>query len=169
MNLLAAPSLENRHRPKAEIFTMGIGSKGSKTLLRTCGVIGYVVCGLISAHTVQSMEPRNVTHPGVTSFASPRQTLSPPNLHRADSHGSTRDAMWGTSSIPDSSTPGTPVHYEVLSRPASKREPSKPRTWAPEVIRPVKPYAYGWFGPPDTRSWYRQFGHQHSYVNYSRH
>ena len=74
-----------------------------------------------------------------------------------------REAMWGAPR----------VHYEVLSRPAGKREEPKPRTWAPEVVRPVRPYAYGWFGAADGKSsdrkaWHRQFGHQHSYVNYSQ-
>lgn len=92
-------------------------------------------------------------------------------VNGASDQSSLRDGLWGTSS----------VHYDVLSRPAGKRESPKPRTWAPEVIRPVTPYAYGYFGPSGSnshrgasairnssgKSWYRQFGHQHSYVNYS--
>ncbi len=39
-----------------------------------------------------------------------------------------RESMWGTSQL----------HYEVLSRPASKHGDIKPRTSAPQVVRPVK-------------------------------
>ncbi|XZE34850.1 hypothetical protein SH501x_000324 [Pirellulaceae bacterium SH501] len=68
-----------------------------------------------------------------------------------------RDAMWGASKL----------HYEVLSRPATKHNEAKPRTSAPQVVRPVKPYAYGWFGATPSKHWYRQFGHQDSYTQYS--
>ncbi|XZE44487.1 hypothetical protein SH467x_004096 [Pirellulaceae bacterium SH467] len=68
-----------------------------------------------------------------------------------------RDAMWGTATL----------RYEVLSRPSSHHDEAKPRTEAPQTIRPVKPYAYGWFGPTTNRHWYRQFGHQSSYTQYS--
>lgn len=67
------------------------------------------------------------------------------------------EAMWGTS----------PLHYEVLRRPANKLGDPKPRTNAPQVVRPVQPYAYGWFGATPNKHWYRQFGHQSSYTQYS--
>lgn len=79
--------------------------------------------------------------------------LSSPNI--ADEP--MRESMWGTSQL----------HYEVLSRPASKHGDIKPRTSAPQVVRPVKPYAYGWFGATPSKHWYRQFGHQNSYTQFS--
>ncbi len=68
-----------------------------------------------------------------------------------------RDGMWGTSNI----------HYETLSRPPVRKGTAQPRTWAPEVVRPVAPYSYGWFGSSPSKTWYRQFGHQGAYTNYS--
>ena len=75
---------------------------------------------------------------------------------------SQNDAMWGHQ---------IPVNYKILPRPETKlhQEPTHLYVAPPAMIesKPVEPYAYGWFGAKSSPHWYRQFGHQKAYTQWT--
>jgi len=73
-----------------------------------------------------------------------------------------QDAMWGYRS---------PALYRIIPRPAThaNKDESNTATVQPVVIesKPAAPYAYGWFGTKPSPQWYRQFGHQKAYTQWT--
>ena len=72
------------------------------------------------------------------------------------------DGMWGFKA---------PVHYEILPRPATHSHKSQPNAFVAPVRKiestPNQQYAYGWFGAKPSPHWYRQFGHQKAYTQWT--
>ena len=72
------------------------------------------------------------------------------------------DGMWGFKA---------PVHYEILPRPANHSNKGQPNTYAAPLRKiestPTQQYAYGWFGAKPSPHWYRQFGHQKAYTQWT--
>lgn len=56
--------------------------------------------------------------------------------------------------------------YRVLPRPTNVGTlPATPPS--PQRVRPMTPYAYGFFGPKETPNWSRSFGHRQSYTQWT--
>ena len=69
-----------------------------------------------------------------------------------------RDALWGT---PQAS------HYQTIRQPASKLHSKHAVPTFTVSPKTPLPYAYGWFGQKQSPSWYRQFGHQQNYTQWT--
>ena len=72
------------------------------------------------------------------------------------------DSMWGYRA---------PMAYEILPRPTSHFRKGQPHSVVspanPIESKPAQPYAYGWFGTKYSPQWYRQFGHQSAYTQWT--
>jgi len=72
------------------------------------------------------------------------------------------DGIWGYR---------TPTSYTILTRPPKRFEKDSKHTTLshPSTLqsKAVQPYAYGWFGTQPTPHWYRQFGTQQAYTQWT--
>ncbi|MFO0923331.1 MAG: hypothetical protein U0905_12670 [Pirellulales bacterium] len=90
----------------------------------------------------------------VVGFAS--LTMGQAPLHSQESG---TDSSWLRST--------SPAAYKILPRPT--HHATVPATQQPTLrVRPMQPYAYGWFGTEASPDWSRHFGVKSAYTQWTR-